>query len=236
MDVIADGSAVLRLVVVTENEELLPFANGDLSEQWEEVVWHALWVLAHNTAGVRASWVEVSEQGTVEDLLVLALLLCLCALSVDVVGDHGLDSELGVAVRVGGAQWALLGNGNHVWEAGGIAVDGRGGGKDDVGDVVLRHGLEEAESAVDVDAVVFERDLARFTDSLQSCEVNDAVNVAVLLEDGIEGLLIGDIALGILGLLAADQLNAVDDFLGGVVEVVNDDDLVAGFEEGEGGE
>lgn len=100
----------------------------------------------------------------------------------------------------------------------------------------MRHGLEEAESAVNVDAVVFERNLARFTDSLQSCEVNDAVNVAVLLEDGIEGLLVGDIALGILGLLAADQLNAVDDFLGGVVEVVNDDDLVAGFEEGEGGE
>ena len=96
----------------------------------------------------------------------LAVLLCLAALGVDVVGDHSLDTKLGVAVRVGRAKRALLGNGNHVREAGGITVDSCGGREDDVGDVVLGHAAQEAEGAEDVDAVVLEGDLARLADGL----------------------------------------------------------------------
>lgn len=96
----------------------------------------------------------------------LAILLCLAALGVDVVGDHSLDAELCVSIRVGRAERALFGDGNHVGEAGGIAVDGRGGREDDVGDVVFGHAAKEAERAKDVDAVVFERDLARLADGL----------------------------------------------------------------------
>lgn len=83
------------------------------------------------------------------------------------VRDHGLDSELCVTVWVCRAKWAFLWNRDHVGEAGGIAVDGGRGGEDDVGDIVLLHGAEEAERAIDVDAVVFERDLARLADSLK---------------------------------------------------------------------
>lgn len=96
----------------------------------------------------------------------LASLLRLSALGVDVVGDHGLDTELGVTVRVGRAERALFGDGDHVGEAGCIAVDGRRGREDDVGDVVLGHAAQEAERAEDVDAVVLERDLARLADGL----------------------------------------------------------------------
>ena len=96
----------------------------------------------------------------------LASLLGRVALCVDVVGDHGLDAELGVAVRVGWAERALFGDRDHVREAGGIAVDGCGGREDDVGDVVLGHAAQETERAKDVDAVVLERDLARLADGL----------------------------------------------------------------------
>jgi hypothetical protein len=66
--------------------------------------------------------------------------------------------------------------------------------------------------------------------------VNDIVNIRVLLEHLIQGLLIGDVERVVLGFLAADQLNAVQDLFGGVVEVVDDDDLVVGLEESERGE
>ena len=113
-----------------------------------------------------ASRVEISEESGVVLVAALAILLCLVALGVDVVGDHGLDAELGVAVGVGRTKRALFGNGDHVGEAGGIAVDGCGGREDDVGDVVLGHAAQEAERAEDVDAVVLERDLARLADGL----------------------------------------------------------------------
>jgi len=101
---------------------------------------------------------------------------------------------------------------------------------------VTGHGLQEGDGAADIDAPVLEGDLARLADSLQSCEVDDIVNVRVLGEDLLERLLIGDVDVVEGGSLAADGLDAVDDFLGRVVQVVDNDDLVVGLEQGEGGE
>ena len=117
--------------------------------------------------------VEVTEQSTVP-LLGLGLVAGLdgvVALSVDDVGDGGLDGELGVAVGVGGTQRALLGDGDHVGEASGITVDGGGRREDDVGDIVADHGAQEADGAVDVDVVVVQRLLTGLTDGLDSCQL-----------------------------------------------------------------
>jgi len=66
--------------------------------------------------------------------------------------------------------------------------------------------------------------------------VNHIVNVWVLLKHFVQLLLVGDIQRVVLRPLAADELDAVQDLLGGVVEVVDDDDLVVGLEKGKGGE
>lgn len=58
----------------------------------------------------------------------------------------------------------------------------------------------------------------------------------MLLEDLVQFLLVGDVRRVVLGPLAADELNAVEHLFGGVVEVVNDDDLVVGLEESESSE
>lgn len=121
--------------------------------------------------------VEVAEQGTVP-LLGLGLVAGLdsvVALSVDDVGDGGLDGELGVAVGVGGTQRALLGDGDHVGEASGITVDGGGAGEDDVGDIVADHGAQEADGAVDVDVVVVQRLLTGLTDGLDGCQPGTSI-------------------------------------------------------------
>lgn len=170
----ASWSALYRRIVsdcqltITKYKQLLTLANCNLSKEGKEVVRDTLWVLSHDTAGVAASRVEVSQKGSVELGAALAGLLCVCALSVNVVGDHGLDAELGVAVRVGGTKRALLRNGDHVGETSSIAINSCGGGEDDVSDIVLLHAAQEAEGAEDVDAVVLERDLARLADSLSS--------------------------------------------------------------------
>lgn len=155
---------------VTEDHELLALASGDLREEGEQVVGDTLGVLAHNTTGVSTGGVEVTEESTVP-LLGLGLVAGLgsvVALSVDHVGDGGLDGELGVTVGVGGAQRALLGDGDHVGEAGSIAVDGGRAGEDNVGDIVTNHRPQEVDGTVDVDQVVVQRLLAGLANSLEA--------------------------------------------------------------------
>lgn len=64
--------------------------------------------------------------------------------------------------------------------------------------------------------------------------MNNIVDVGVVGKDLLEGLLVGDVGIVEDGSLAGDGLDAVEDFLGRVVQVVDDDDLVVGLEEGEG--
>lgn len=66
--------------------------------------------------------------------------------------------------------------------------------------------------------------------------MNDAINVGVFLEDLVDGGLVRDVDRVELRALAADDLDAVDSLLSGIVEVVDDDDLVSGIEESECGE
>lgn len=98
--------------------------------------------------------VEVAEQSTVPLLKGLASLLEVVALGVDVVGNDVLNGGLCAAVGVGRADGAILGDGDHVGEAGGIAVDCSRRGENNVADVVAGHGAQERNAAADVDAVV----------------------------------------------------------------------------------
>ena len=148
---------------VAEDEQLVSFADRDLREQREQVVRHALGVFAHDAAGVRAGGVEVAEEGGVPVVAGLIFLFGEDALGVDVVGDEVFDGGFGAAVGICGANGAVFGYGDHVGEAGGVAVDGGGRGEDDVGDVVFGHRSEEVDGAVDIGAVVFEGDFAGFS-------------------------------------------------------------------------
>lgn len=66
--------------------------------------------------------------------------------------------------------------------------------------------------------------------------MDDAVNVWVCDKDLIEVVLFGDIDLCELWSLAADQFDTVDGFIGGIVEVIGDYDLVASLQQCEGSE
>ena len=64
----------------------------------------------------------------------------------------------------------------------------------------------------------------------------DAVDIRVFLEDSVEIGFACDVEFNIFRSLSANQFYTIEDLLGGVVEVVDDDYFVAGFKEGEGGE
>jgi len=175
-----------------------------------------------------------------------------------VVSDHELCAVLGVAVRICGTEWTFFWNGNHIRDTGGIPVDGCGGGIDNIGDIVSLGRSEQAQSSVDIDMIVLEGDLARFTDSLrvlwsalpmvagwedegngtylQRSKVDNTVNLWMFGEDLVKSFLFCDIQIVVDGLLAANEFDAIEDFLRRVVEVVYDYDFVAGFEKRESSE
>jgi hypothetical protein len=66
--------------------------------------------------------------------------------------------------------------------------------------------------------------------------MNDIVNVWILGENGIERLLVGDVGIVQLGANAGQQLNPIENFLGRVVHVVDNDYLVAGVQQGQASE
>lgn len=166
VDVVADSGSITRGVVFAEYKQLLALTGGDLAQQRQQVEGDALGVLTHNSSGVSTARVEVTQIGTVPLLIGLAGLLQVVALGIDVVLDDLLDHELGPAIGVCWASRAGLGDGNHVGEAGGVAVDGSGRGEDDVGDIVLGHRAQQGDASANIDTVVLQRDLAGLANSL----------------------------------------------------------------------
>lgn len=167
MDVVANSGAVTGGVVFAEDKQLLALACGDLAQQRQKVKGDALGILAHDAGRVCAARVEVAQIRAIPLLVGLAGLLQLGALGVDVVLDDLLDHVLSAAVGICWAGRAGLGDGNHIGEAGGVSVDGGGGGEDDVGDIVLGHGAQQRDAATDVDTVILERNLTGFANSLR---------------------------------------------------------------------
>lgn len=61
--------------------------------------------------------------------------------------------------------------------------------------------------------------------------MNDIVNIWMRFEDPVKGWLVGHIQVVEYGFLAADDLDAAEDFGGGIVEIVGNDDVVSSFEQ-----
>ena len=156
---------------VAEYEQLVSLADGNLREQGEEVIGHALRVFAHDAARVRAGRVKVAQEGGVPVVAGFGGFFCEEALRVDMVGNEVFDGGFGAAVGVCRADGAVFGDGDHVGEAGCVAVDGGGGGEDDIGDIILGHGGEEVDGTVDIGAPVFEGNFAGFSYCLSSVSV-----------------------------------------------------------------
>lgn len=109
MDVIAHTGAVRSGVVHAEDCEILAAADGDLGDVGHEVVGNARGVLAYATGGVGAARIEVTQD---EDVPLWVGLVQ--------VAQELLDEELGAAIRVGGADLDVLGDGHFLDQA----VDG----------------------------------------------------------------------------------------------------------------
>lgn len=144
-----------RLLTSSVDHKLLAIADSDLSQDRQKVVRGALGVLAHDPGWMGTSGIEVSEQGAVPARVRLNMIL-----------DHHLNHHLCPSVWVGRVDWAVLGNRDHVLMLGGVSVDGRRRGEDNIFDIVLLHCVKKGDGAADVDAVIFDGVFGGFSHGL----------------------------------------------------------------------
>jgi len=97
-------------------------------------------------------------------------LLGIIALGINVIRNDQFNCALGSSVWVCWANWAVLGDRNHVGNSSRIAIDGRRRGEDDIRDIVLGHAPEESDSSANINAVVFKRDLGGFANGLDTSQ------------------------------------------------------------------
>lgn len=70
--------------------------------------------------------------------------------------------------------------------------------------------------------------------NLEGSKVDYTVQIGMGLKDFVKRLLVGDIDLSKLRPLPTDQFNAIQGLDRGIIQVISDDNLVTGFEQGQG--
>ena len=108
---------------------------------------------------MRASGIEVTKKSGIPVIAILPLLLQVIALGFDMIAYASFGCGFSLAIRVGWPDRAMLRNWDHVRKSSRVAINGRGGGKYDISDIVRGHRGEEIDSAVHIGAIVFKRNL-----------------------------------------------------------------------------
>ena len=95
------------------------------------------------------------------------------------------------------------------------------------------HDLQNGQRGVEIVAVVEQRLLDRFADSLEPRKVDDAGDV-IVAEDLVHCRLVAAVSLDEGRTLAGDRFDAANDLRGAVVKIVDDDDLQPRIEQRNG--
>src|SRR5882762_3216278 len=201
MDVVANGSAVGRGVIVAEDGDVRSAALDGLQDQGNEMGFVAA---GFSAMGRGAGYVEIAEGDEVESGIFA------------IVGEDIFKGELGFAVRIDGGLGMVLGDGDGV----GLAVNGAGGGEDEVADAVAKHGVEQENAAGYVGDVEGAGSFHGLLDEGFASEVHNGVD-GMAAEDFVEGGGVAEIGL-VKGNLRGDSGAMA------FAEVVDGDDRNAG--------
>ena len=214
MDIVAHSCAIGGVVVISKNSQFFTLAYGNLGDVGHQVIGDTVGILTYQAALVCADGVEVAEEYDVP-LLVGTL----------EVHQDFFQHALGLSVGVGAmALGALLGDGDD----GRIAIDGGGGGEDDVFASVLTELVEQDEGAVHVVLVIFQGFGNTLTDGFQTSKVDAGIEL-VLVHDGRQCRTVADIDFVEGDFFTDDGGYTYQGFFLAVHEVVNNNHFVTCF-------
>ena len=173
VDVVAETCAVGCFVIVAKNMKLREFAGGDFHDVRHEVVWDAVGVLTEETGDVVADGIEITKGDNIE-----------LGVGYAKVFQDFFDHVFGLAVGVGKLDASRKGFDALLDTL--VAVNGGGGGENELLHIVGLHRVEEVEGAGDIVVVVFEWLFDGFGDGFEAGEVDDKVKMG-MVENLVEG-------------------------------------------------
>ena len=170
VDVITDGGAVFRGVIVAEDGEVGPTADSDLCEVREEIVGDAKGIFAEGTAGMGAGGIEIAERGSFPGGI------CGHKVFNDVFADD-LCSSVGIrwptrADFFQSARRTIQGSvngtwdGNHVGKTRRIAIHSCRRRKYDCFNASLFHRPKQIYRATNINTIIFQWNLSTLPNSL----------------------------------------------------------------------
>ena len=158
--VVAQAGAIGSRIIGAEDLDVLTTSGGGVDHEGDEMGLGVM-VFADRAVLRRSGGIEIAEGRKAESVGVRE---CLQAV---------LDVELGLPVGIDGG----LREGLHHGQGLGFAVGRAGGGKDEFGNAVIEHGLEEAEGRDEVVLVVFAGLGDRFAHVGEGGEMHDQLDL-----------------------------------------------------------
>ena len=212
MDIITDTRAIRCIIIVTEDINLRKLTDRHLCHVRKQVVRDALRILTDQTGLVRTDRVEVTKQDDIP--------LRICRVNIR---QNLLLHPLGPAIRIrAGALRAVLRNRNLRR----IAIHCRRARENDILAAMRTHLVGQIQRGTDVRTVILDRLVHRLTDGLQTCEMNDRIDL-ILIEDTLHRCTIHHIIRIKLHLLTGDLLDPVHGLLIRIIQIVDDHDIIA---------
>lgn len=215
MDVVADASAINRVVIVAEYHQFRALAGGDLGNVGHEVVGCSLRVFTNQAAFVRADRIEVAQ----DHELILR------------VGPGGilkdlLDHELSTAVWTGDilADWAVLG----IWDRC-RAIHGSRRAQYELSDIVFVHDFKKGKSNIEVSAVVKQWLFDRFSHGFKAGEMNNGIK-RVVRKKRVELFFVLEVKKMRRNMRAGDLFDPFQDFLAAISKIVDNGDGIAALD------
>ena len=216
MDIVTDAGAVVGIVVIAVDTQVLPAADGHLGDIGHQVVGHTTGIFADVTAFMGADGIEVAQQHDSPFLIRKSH-----------AGEDLLSHILGPAVRVGAAAGTGgLPQGHFIVGS----IHGGGGGENDILHAHLFHDLGQHQGGIQVVIIILPRDGHGFAHGLQAREMNDAADL-IFRENFAQQRFITDITFVKFQTLSGELLHTVQALRVGIAQIVNDHHAVTAFQQ-----
>ena len=215
VDIVAHPGAVRRGVVIPEYRELFEFACRNLRDIRAEIVGNPVRCFPDEARLVGPEGIEIAQP---RDPPV--------RLGSGQIPQDRLADQLGLSIDVHRRERRLLVH----RQAFGIAVDRCRGGKHQGFHARGLHRFDQGDGPAHIDRMVFERNAGRFSDRLQRREMNDGLD-RVLTQRPVECGAIADVGLYKSRQSSGDLLDPLERLRRRIVEIVENDRFVAGFDQ-----
>jgi hypothetical protein len=219
VDIVPHACPVWCWVVISENAKRIAPPGCDLRNEGHQVIRDPLRIFANPSTLMRAHRIEIPKNGDPPLIVGPKKIL-----------EHFFDHQLGSAIRISSRAGVLFGQGEFLR----LAIDGCGGTEYQLADTAFVHDFQQGNHSLYVILEVEQGFFDGFTDGFQASKMEDSL-ASMVAQCATKKITVTNVTFDEGDGLSCNLLYAPQGLGVRVREVVEDNDLVAGFKELERG-